>query len=220
MTGHHVSGSKVMTIRRGMSGEFTCPDRPGQVRGVVMSEWTIDTLREHMQQQNDGLRALLEERYFTQVKALDSAFMAQQLAMQTAFLAADKAVTAALEAAEKAVIKAETAAERRFEAVNEFREQLSDQAVTFMRRSEAELSISRNSDAVHQLTATIAGLVTRVEHDAAIARNGERFQELADRVNRGEGHHSGLASGWVYLVGAIAAVSTLVTIYLAVKGHT
>lgn len=186
----------------------------------MVSEWTIDTLREHMQQQVADLRVLLEERYLTQVKALDSAFKAQQLAMQTAFNAADKAVNAALEAAEKAVEKAEVAANKRFDAVNEFRQQLTDQAATFMRRSEAELSIGRNADAVHQLTATIAGLVTRVEIEAAAVRNSERFQELADRVTRSEGHHSGLASGWLYLVGAIAAISTILNIYLMVKGHS
>ena len=82
------------------------------------------------------MREMLNERYATQTKALDAAFLAQQTAMKTAFDAADKAVAAALESAEKAVTKAEAAAEKRFESVNEFRQQLTDQAATFVSRTE------------------------------------------------------------------------------------
>jgi len=49
-----------------------------------------------------------------------------------------KAVAVALESAEKAVIKAEEAANKRFESVNEFRQQLNDQTKTFMTRDEVE----------------------------------------------------------------------------------
>ena len=42
----------------------------------------------------------------------------------------------ALQAAEKAVTKAELAAEKRFESVNEFRNQLKDQTGTFITRNE------------------------------------------------------------------------------------
>lgn len=48
----------------------------------------------------------------------------------------DKAVQAALLAAKEAVLKAEVASEKRFESVNEFRQQLSDQTNTFIPRLE------------------------------------------------------------------------------------
>ena len=89
------------------------------------SEWTIHTLRESTQQQLNDLRALLDERYATQTKALDAAFEA-----------AEKGVVTALASAEKAVTKAETAAERRFASVNEFRSQLADQSASFITRVE------------------------------------------------------------------------------------
>lgn len=50
----------------------------------------------------------------------------------------DRAVTAALEAAKEATTKAENAADKRFDAANEFRGQLADQASHFMPRTEAE----------------------------------------------------------------------------------
>jgi hypothetical protein len=150
----------------------------------------VDTLREHLQRQVDDMRGLLQERYATQTKALDAAFLAQQTAMTVAFTAADKAVQAALEAAEKAVGKAEIAAEKRFDSVNEFRAQLADQATTFMPRAEAEAMVNRNS---------------------------ERIQEVTDRINRSEGRGVGLNAGWVYLLAGIAAIGTIVSIYLALK---
>jgi PBP1b-binding outer membrane lipoprotein LpoB len=52
------------------------------------------------------------------------------------FKAQEQAVAFALQAAEKAVTKAELAAEKRFESVNEFRNQLKDQTGTFITRNE------------------------------------------------------------------------------------
>jgi hypothetical protein len=63
----------------------------------------------------------------------------------------DKAVADALTAAKEAVAKAEIAAEKRFDAANEFRGQLSDQAATFMPRSEAEQIIEQLAQKVNAL---------------------------------------------------------------------
>lgn len=52
------------------------------------------------------------------------------------FKAQEQAVAFALASAEKAVTKAELAAEKRFESVNEFRNQLKDQTGTFITRNE------------------------------------------------------------------------------------
>jgi hypothetical protein len=62
---------------------------------------------------------------------------------EAAIAAQDKAVLIAMTASEKAVVKAETAAEKRFESVNEFRGQLTDQAATFMPRAEAEQRLAQ-----------------------------------------------------------------------------
>lgn len=56
------------------------------------SAWTTDTLYAHIQRQLDDLRIMLDERYATQVKAVDAAFAAQQQAMTTALAAAERAV--------------------------------------------------------------------------------------------------------------------------------
>lgn len=66
------------------------------------------------------------------------------------------AIAAALNAAERAVAKAEVAADKRFDAVNEFRATLSDQATHLMPRTEAVALIQG-------LTKDIATLNSRVD---------------------------------------------------------
>lgn len=111
-----------------------------------VSGWTVDTLRAHIETQLTDLKILLDERQ----------------------VAATTGVTAALAAAEKAVLKAEVASDKRFESVNEFREQLRDQALLFMPRTEAQ------------------GLTDR---------NAERTDELRDRVSKIENGEKGVAQG-------------------------
>lgn len=82
----------------------------------MASGWNLETLKEH-------LLALMAER---------------DQRNQQRFDGQEKAVVAALHAAKEAVDKAETASNKRFDASNEFRQQLSDQAATFMPRREAE----------------------------------------------------------------------------------
>lgn len=101
---------------------------------------------------------------------------------------ADK-VALALAAADKAVSKAELATEKRFEGVNEFRGQLTDQARTFMPRTES---------------------------DAAIQRQAERLQELTDRINRTEGHGAGEKDNKAGLYAALAALAVVISIVVVV----
>jgi len=143
-----------------------------------VSGWTVDTLKEYLHtrlldertylnSRIEDSRRMLDERYSTQTKALDAAFTAQQTAMRTALEAAEKAVQTALTSAEKAVAKAEVAAEKRFESVNEFRAQLTDQAATFVNRNEAEIRISSLAEKL----------------DTETKRNANRIGELELRVN-------------------------------------
>ncbi len=97
----------------------------------------------------------------------------------------------ALMASEKAVSKAEQAMEKRLDAVNEFRAQLSDMIGTFIPRLEAEQRIG------------------------AIA---EKIDDLATRIDKSEGKGIGLNIGWVYLLGAVAALGTVFTLYVALRG--
>jgi hypothetical protein len=79
-------------------------------------------------------------------------------AIDAALSAAKEAVAAALAAAERAVLKAEFAAEKRFDAVNEFRGQLADQASKLMPRTEAEIRLSNLENAVNIIRGRSKGI--------------------------------------------------------------
>jgi hypothetical protein len=62
------------------------------------------------------------------------------------FQAMDEKTGLALTSSKEAVAKAETATEKRFDAVNEFRGQLKDQASTLLPRAEAEAKFKAYDD--------------------------------------------------------------------------
>ena len=164
----------------------------------MSGEWNVDTLHQHLAVQLSDLRAMLRERYETQTKAVDAAFAAQQTAMKTALDAASAAVAVALGAAEKAVGKAENAAEKRFESINEFRGQLSDQASSFIARTEAE--------------ARLQALAEKI--DAETIRTSEKLGEINKRLDLSSGSQAAIAR--VIAIGfAIATIVITVVSVLA-----
>jgi hypothetical protein len=132
-----------------------------------------------------------QQRFEAQTKAVEAAFLAQQLATQTALASAEKAVNTAMIAAEKAVAKAEVSAEKRFESVNEFRAQLTDQAATFMPRSEAEQRINAMSEKI-DLLRTFAASTTA--------------------------HGAGVGAAWGYLIGAVGLIGAVIAVVVSL-GH-
>lgn len=116
---------------------------------------------------NDDAVTVPLREYFEALREAD------QLAIAAALAGAEKAVAAALAAAEKAVLKAERAAELRFEGVNEFRQTLNDQALTFASKEKVDsietrmntlerTHIERLATAVEAINMTINRLADRV----------------------------------------------------------
>lgn len=165
-----------------------------------VSGWTTDTLHVYLQQQLYDLRTMLDERYATQVKAVDAAFAAQQQAMTTALAAAERAVATALQSAEKAVTKAEVAQEKRLESVNEFRGQLSDQASTFVRREDVDVRLNAITDRLSETNTR----VTKIE-EAKIGAITQRTE------SRDSGRY--LAT----VIGAVLGSIGIVTFLLSLK---
>ena len=100
-------------------------------------------------------------------------------------LAMRESVDAAAAAAKEAVSKAESSTEKRFEALTEFRAHVGEQTKTFISRQEFDT-----------------------------LRNGysERLRDLSSRMDRNEGKGDGLNAGWVYLLGGLGAVGTVISI--------
>lgn len=109
---------------------------------------------------------------------------------QQRFEAQQREVQAALTAADRAVTKAEVAAEKRFDSVNEFRGLVADQQRTLMPRIEAEVIISNMSKRVDAFDKSLASL---------------------------SGESRGIHSGWAYALGAVALITTMLSIYAAFR---
>jgi hypothetical protein len=117
-----------------MSRRSPTPDRPRR------SGWTIDTLREHVEALLGEKDLRDQQRYDSQVKALEAALTAQQ-----------EAVRAAMAAAERAGEKVEIASEKRFDQVNEFRQLVQDIIASLMPRAEAEQRLTGLAEKVEEL---------------------------------------------------------------------
>ena len=135
------------------------------------------------------------QRFDAQEKAVVAALAASKEAVSAAFNATEKAVGAALAAAKEAVQKAEAASEKRFESVNEFRNQQRDIIATFLPRNEFDT-----------LVRTMSGYLPRSEFDAL----AKRFEQLA-------GANTGKKDTWGYIVAAIGVVIALVSMYIGFK---
>jgi len=148
------------------------------------------------------------------------------------------------DASETAIAKAETANEKRFATMNAFREQLADQASSFMPRRESEAAMARNTEKIDALAGTANTYTTRVELDARFTQINDKIdtfgQELGSKTNRAEslswfnqttdkmalimtrldrseGKGAGLHAGWLYVLGALGAIGTLISLYVAFK---
>ena len=125
------------------------------------------------------------------IRTVESLFDVRFTNLQTIIdLQAEKSVIA-LAASDKAILKAEVAVEKRFESVNEFRQTLSDQTKSF---------------------------ISRVEFDALRNTNATRIVDLSSRLDKIEGKAAGLNAGWIYLLGSLAALGTIVSLIAIFKG--
>jgi len=78
-----------------------------------------------------------------------------------------------------------------------------DKAVT-----KAEVAADKRFELLNELR---AGVATREQLEALEKQLGD----LATRIDRSEGRGVGLHAGWVYLLGGLAAVGTIVSLFIA-----
>lgn len=103
--------------------------------------------------------------------------------------------TAQKEAVDRALVETN----HRFESVNEFRGQLTDNAATFVTRNEAQLQYN--------------------ELSKRIDSNSDKTNQVSSRLDRIEGSGSGLKQGWGYLVGGIGALAVIITAVIELINH-
>lgn len=131
-----------------------------------------------------------------------------------AFTAVDKRADQHLSSTSEAIVKAEQAVERRFEAVNEFRAQLNDQAIRFLTRDEYEAKHSALHDRVEDHAKRAENMASRIE---------ERFRiielQMTAQFERDAGRTKGIGDSWKYSTAMLGAVATLLAIYTITRGQ-
>ena len=154
-----------------------------------------------------ALRELLLAKIEAQADALNAAdkryeqrFIAQEGAVSSALVSQEKAVGAALIAADRAVSKVETANEKRFEAVNEFRAQLADQAAGFIPRNEANIRFDSVTERVES-----SKKIFEDKHEQLRSE----VQGIRNEQTMGTGKNAGYQNVWGWLVAAAGSGGVL-----------
>jgi hypothetical protein len=186
-TEDHVSGWTVDTLQDHLQRQIDS--------NTVLVERTTTASQGHLQRQIDDMQEQLERRFQREYQAVDLAFNIHreatkesvtqtEKALQAALISAEKAVQTALASAEKAVTKAEEASTKRFESVNEFRGQLSDQVRTFMTRNEANAVASSLNERVTSEGVRVTERIEEVSQRMAdeTLRVTQRFEDTNTRL--------------------------------------
>lgn len=146
-----------------------------------------DRLREHISNQVQQIRAALESAEKLEVERMEQVKVATEYVKREA--------AASQDAGQKAIEKAETATEKRFEAVNEFREQLNDQAGRFLPRETFE-------SVIEGLTVWRQSVDTRLDNQAGREQREASFQPVALAIT---------GFGVTVMVTAVVIVVNLIT---------
>lgn len=152
------------------------------------------------------LGALTDAKFVTYRTLIDSQAEKVALALEATKEAIGKAETAT----SKAIDKESTANADRFKAVNEFRQQLNDQAATFMPRREALQITEQATQRIRELTEVMQTLASTSTVQVMTDRHSERISELSDRMNRQEGVLHGAKDNKAGLYAALAAGTALI----------
>jgi hypothetical protein len=141
--------------------------------------------------------------------SLKEYFEARLTGITQSITALEDKLSVALAASEKAVTKAEAASEKRFDAVNEFRRTLGDQAASFLQRETFDAFKERVS---HDIDKTIESrhAEIRTVHEWAASEN----KIINGKITKLENSQSKLTGGLLLL----SFVLPLLTIYLTSNG--
>lgn len=178
-------------------------------------DWSVETLFAHMTAMIGEVDRRYEQRFVAQEQALVAAFTASEQALAAAFTSAAKAIEEAdrryeqrFEGQEKAINKAEAANEKRFEGVNEFRDQLRDQGATFMPRAESESRTTQNSLKIDGLERRLAEATTLITSrlDLMVGRQHGEVDQRTERRDSSAAVYAAIGVGITVLLLVVAIV--------------
>lgn len=170
-------------------------------------DWSVETLFAHLTALVGEVDRRYEQRFDGQREALAAAFTAADRAI----LEADRRYEQRFDSQEKAIAKAEAANERRFEGVNEFRDQLRDQAALFMPRAESEARTNQNSEKIDQLDRRLVENLASIQSrlDLMAGRDRGEVDQRTERRDSSAAVYAAIGVGITILL-AVVAVAGLI----------
>lgn len=132
----------------------------GETRQAI-SGWTVDTLKEHFEQQLAGLSAALlahEKLAIERDRLYKERDDARRVAVDAALAAAKEQTASSFTASEKAIVKAETAQSEYNVRSNEFRGQLDDQAKRLISRTEVDSVVKNLTEKIDRIDLDVRSL--------------------------------------------------------------
>lgn len=157
------------------------------VEGVLLKEHVLGLANERDKRYASQFESIREQQ-LRSTQAVADAFNTANSLISKAATDGEKRVDAAMAAVEKATIKSEAAIEKRFESVNEFRQQLADQQATFARKAEVELALKAVND---------------------------KTDQLMSQLQLTKGHSSGFNAAWGILITVVTLLLSSIGIILA-----
>lgn len=166
----------------------------------------INQLRADMLSHMDSDRALTDAKFITFRTLIDSQAEQVKLALD----ASNTAISKQEIVTDRALTKQENATEKRFESVNEFRQQLNDQTKTFISRTEVEGAVGQFTVRLRELADLTATLMPRTESVALSERNAERIADLQTRVTKAEAAAQAAQASKAQIIAVISLVSAII----------
>jgi hypothetical protein len=151
--------------------------------------------------ENISLKEFIEEKFLDHRGIDDVKF----LGLETQF-------NIKVAALEKATIVASAAMEKRLEGMNEFRDQLRDQTVTFVTKPEYVQQINRITEDIKGLQENKSQLIGRSEHDNMLVKLNDDIRILRESKANLEGKASQSAVNVAMIISIIGIILSIVGI--------
>lgn len=205
--------------------------------------WTVETLLYHVDMMIELLQQQLRERFDGQQLSVREALAAQEKALETALTASEKhkdqrfadiwtefhehlvqvreETRVAFIASEKAIDKAESSMNKRLDAMNEFRDQLREQAATFMRREESLQRHDATNDKVDAIEKRLEERIESWKLDANKADDAlnDKIVAINRRIDLQDGARAGTSANVRNIYAFVAFVGVVISIIVLISNH-
>lgn len=180
----------------------------------------------------DDLREAETKRVDEKIGALDNKnqiqFASSEKAVNTAFVAQEKAIAAALAGTKEAINKSDATTDKRFDLLSEKIDGVVEtisknlgQSGLYVTQVDLNNGLSKLQDSFETMLRPVITFMDNQRgkqgaEDPAMLQLLSEVKSLRDSRSSGEGKSAGLNIGWIYLIGGVGLVSTILGIVMLI----